>query len=93
MTLSKQYGKYIVTLTKHSLKRILERNIPGNRIIHTILTAAEQNHLDSSSELMIENRTENFSLIVAIENTEIKIITALNKINCHRQAGTELIAV
>lgn len=48
MTLSKQYGKYIVTLTKHSLKRILERNIPGNRIIHTILTAAEQNKVGNT---------------------------------------------
>ncbi len=92
MTLSKQYGKYIVTLTKHSLERILERDIPGNRIIHTILTAAEQNKVDNS-EILIENKEEGFSLIAKIKNHEITIITALNKVNCYRKENTALVAV
>lgn len=92
LTLSKQYGKYIVTLTKHSLKRIIERNIPGNKVVNTILTAAEQNRIDNS-EILIENREENFSLVVVIKGFEITLVTAINKISCYMKENTARIAV
>ncbi len=79
-------------MTKHGLERIAERGIPGGEVVKTILQAAEQKKLQGR-QYMIENRKYNFSLVVAVHNNNIKIVTALDSIGCYRQAGTELIAV
>lgn len=90
---SKKFGSFRITMTKHGLERIAQRRIPGEEVTATILQVAEQNLFQDRGQYMIENRQNRFSLVVAVQGAEIRIITALGSIGCYRQAGTELIAV
>lgn len=90
---SKKFGRFTITVTRHGLERIAQRRIPGEEVTATILQAIEQKKMQGQGECMIENRQNRFSLVVAVQGAEIRIITALGSVGCYRQAGTELIAV
>lgn len=91
--MTKKFGKIRITLTDHGLERISSRGIPANKIISTILKAAEQINIQGRQNIMIENREGNFSLVIAVNKNNFKIITAIGRTGAHRQQGTELIAV
>ena len=93
--MTKRYGKIRIALTRHGLERISSRGIPPEKIVNTILQAAEQLDLNSRQkmDIMIENTEGNFSLVVAVNGNNFKIITAIGRTDAHRQQGTELITV
>lgn len=93
--MTKRYGKIRITLTRHGLERISSRGIPAEKIVNTILQAAEQLDLNSRQkmDIMIENTAGNFSLVVAVNGNNFKIVTAICRTGAYRQQGTDLIAV
>ena len=93
--MTKKFGKIRITLTTHGLERISSRGIPAEKIVSSILQAAEQLDLNSRQkmDIMIENTEGNFSLVVAVNGNNFKIITAIGRTDAHRQQGTELITV
>ena len=93
--MTKRYGKIRIALTRHGLERISSRGIPAEKIVNTILQAAEQLDLNSRQkmDIMIENTEGNFSLVVAVNGNNFKIITAIGRTDAYRQQGTDLIAV
>lgn len=66
--MTKRYGKIRIALTRHGLERISSRGIPAEKIVSSILQAAEQLDLNSRQkmDIMIENTAGNFSLVVAV---------------------------
>lgn len=74
--LTKNYGMYDVSITKHALKRMIQRNIYRDGIIQSILkiihsvTAQDQ-------KIILVFRQDNFSLVIKKENNSIVIITAI----------------
>jgi len=93
--MTKRYGKIRIALTRHGLERISSRGIPAEKIVSSILQAAEQLDLNSRQkmDIMIENTEGNFSLVVAVNGNNFKIITAIGRTDAYRQQGTDLIAV
>ena len=93
--MTKKFGKIRITLTRHGLERISSRGIPPEKIVGSILQAAEQLDLNSRQKMdvMIENTAGNFSLVVAVSGNNFKIITAIYKTGAYRKQGTDLIAV
>jgi len=86
MNLSKRYGKFNVIITHHSLKRMIKRKIPGDKIIKTILSLGQdrlEQYNNSNIDILVTNLTQNYSLVLSITDYNITLITALNKTNCH----------
>ena len=88
MVLSKQYGKYQVTITCHALWRMIQRSIYADNIIKIILNAAKQ--YQNSKKLIIVNEQENYSLVVVIEGNNIVLITVI-KSNTYKPKENELL--
>ena len=92
MTLSKQYGEYQITISHHSLKRIIQRNIPANNIIKVILSIIH-NINQENIKLIIVNKTENYSLVIAKESNNITLITVIKTTEYRSKENELLIAV
>lgn len=89
MTLSKQYGKFRVTITHHALKRMIQRSIYADNIIKIILKAVKQ--YQNSEKLIIANEQEGYCLVVVIEgNNNITLITVI-KSNTYKPKDNELL--
>ncbi len=74
--LTKNYGKYDVSITYHALQRMVERRIYQEGIVRTILSVVHT--ITAKNKKMILIFTEkDFSLIVKKEGNAIIVITAI----------------
>ncbi len=81
---------YRITLTKHVIERILNRNIPHQQILHTIFSVIDK---INNGNVLIENALYNFSLVLYVKDNHIKLITAIDKVNCWIKPDTQVLAV
>lgn len=85
---------YRITITDHAQQRIIDRSIPADHIVSSILTMLRDNTITRMAKyIMLKNLTQNFSLVLYCSNNHIKLITALDKISCYAKAGTNIITI
>ncbi|MGM0380304.1 MAG: DUF4258 domain-containing protein [Bacillota bacterium] len=81
--------EYKVKLTSHCKDRLKNRGIKIKEILRTLLQV-KVNDLKSGIELMIRNIKEKLSLVTAINNTTITIITCMKKLaGCDNYENTQ----
>lgn len=94
MTKKIQVGKkwYRIILTLHLLERIKERGINPSDILPAIIAYIKR-HDVVSGNIMLEVTQAGFSLVLDVRKNNVKLVTAINKINCIAKKGTEKVAI
>lgn len=85
--LTKNYGMYDVSITKHALRRMVQRNIYREGIIQVILKVIHS-ITEKEEKIILVFRQDNFSLVVKKESNLLTIITAIR--GCYQSQGNEL---
>jgi len=97
MTRKIQVGKkwYRIILTMHVLERIKERGINPVDILPAIIDCIKMGNVNgiTKKSIMLEVTEAGFSLVLDVRKNNVKLVTAINKINCIAKKGTEKVAI
>ena len=85
--LTKNYGQFDVSITKHALRRMVQRNIYREGVVQIILKVIST-ITDKENKIIIIFKDDNFSLVIKKEQNTITIITAIR--GCYESRGSEL---
>ena len=88
--------KYNIIITKHAITRMLEREIDGCHIMAAILSLGSkriEQYNNAVKDVFIMDRENHFSIVISIQNNNIKVITALDKTDCYVKNGTIAIEI
>ncbi len=84
---------FSVILTKHAELRLSQRNIDQFQAIGLILSLGKErilSYINSEEDIMIIDKVNNFSVCVAITDSEITIITVINNADIWVKEGTKI---
>lgn len=85
--LTKNYGQFDVSITKHALRRMVQRNIYREGVVQIILKVIHT-ITEEENKIILIFREDNFSLVVKKEGNLLTIITAIR--GCYQSLGNEL---
>lgn len=83
-------------ISKHAVERIIERNMNVNTIIQDIELLALNNATElnfNNNDMLIIDKSNNLSVVFAIEYNYIKIITVIDKSNIFIKSNTKIFKV
>lgn len=82
---------YSIRLSEHAKMRLKQRNIDLFMAIGSILSLGQERiteYKNSNKDIFIMDNEHNFSIVIAITNNTITIVTVIDKCDCYVKNNT-----
>ena len=87
---------YAIRLSDHAKLRLSQRNIDEYQVMSAITALGKdrlEHYSDGTRDIMIQDRTNGFSVVIAIEKCTIYVITVIDNSDCFVKSGTTVIKI
>lgn len=85
---------FSIRLTDHAEIRLSQRELDLYQITGAILSLGKERILfykNSNKDILIQDKQNNFAIVISIKNSTITIITVIDSADCWSKRGTDVI--